>query len=147
MHRPGSKPLPDLLPFDLANDEEAVALATKIAEATGRGVVVTNANGDIIRVVPGPKQAEYGTICPPEHVAIMPKYFFNVYNGSDTYLDEIGEDLSDRYAAWREATTSAAESLKDLDGKLKPGTEWRMEVLDESGNRIYCLTVDAYSES
>lgn len=71
----------------------------------------------------------------------MPKYFFNVYSGPNAFRDEVGEELPDRHAAWREATSSAGESLKDLDGRLKPGTEWRMEVLDEFGNCLYRLTV------
>lgn len=76
----------------------------------------------------------------------MPRYFFNVYNGTEVYLDEEGEDLPDRFAAWHEATTSAGQSLRDLNGKLNPGTEWRMEVLDETGNRLYCLNVTASGE-
>ena len=78
---------------------------------------------------------------------IMPKYFFNVYNGPEAYLDEIGEDLPDRHAAWHEATVSAGQSIRDLDGKLQPGTEWRLEVLDEFGNRLYSLNVIAQSDA
>ncbi|MDQ8730515.1 DUF6894 family protein [Bradyrhizobium sp. LHD-71] len=73
----------------------------------------------------------------------MAKFFFNVYNGADSYVDEIGEELPDRFAAWHEATISAGQSLKDLDGKLLPGTEWRMEVLDDSGHTLYTLHVTA----
>jgi hypothetical protein len=77
----------------------------------------------------------------------MPKYFFNVFNAvGPPQIDEVGEELPDRFAAWHEATTSAGQSLKDLDGKLKPGTGWRMEVTDEFGNRLYAITIHAQSD-
>jgi hypothetical protein len=81
------------------------------------------------------------------HFRAMPKYFFNVYNGTHHHIDDVGEELPDRIAAWHEATTSAGQSLKDLDGKLLPGSEWRMEVLDEFGNRLYSLNISARTES
>lgn len=75
----------------------------------------------------------------------MPRYYFEVYNGADHYVDDTGEELPDRYAAWHEATTSAGQSIKDLDGRLLPGGEWRMEVTDEFGNRLYSINVHARS--
>ena len=73
----------------------------------------------------------------------MPRYFFNVHYDSHSHVDEVGEDLPDAFAAWSEATRPAGDSLKDLDGKLKPGAEWRMEVLDEAKHRLYTLIVSA----
>lgn len=73
----------------------------------------------------------------------MPRYFFNVHSGADRHIDEVGEELPDKHAAWHEATTSAGESIKDLDGKLQPGTKWRMEVLDEFRHRLYTLLLAA----
>jgi hypothetical protein len=73
----------------------------------------------------------------------MPKYFFNVQYGDDSYVDEVGEDLPDNVAAWHEATVSAGQSIKDLDGRLKPGTHWRMDVLNEAGHAIYAIEVRA----
>jgi hypothetical protein len=77
----------------------------------------------------------------------MPRYFFNVHSGPDTFIDREGEELPDRHAAWSEATKSAGLSLRDLDGKLEPGTEWRMDVLDAAGRRLFCLTVSAFSDN
>ncbi|MGY4314955.1 DUF6894 family protein [Bradyrhizobium sp. JR3.5] len=48
-------------------------------------------------------------------------------------------DLPDSDAAWKEATITAGKFLQDLDGTLKPGQEWRMEVTDEAGNLIWVL--------
>jgi hypothetical protein len=73
----------------------------------------------------------------------MPRYFFNVRHGTDSYLDKVGEDLPDNLAAWHEATCSAGQSIRDLDGRLKPGTDWRMDVLNEQGRIIYSIEVKA----
>ncbi|KJC47743.1 hypothetical protein UB31_18510 [Bradyrhizobium sp. LTSP849] len=70
----------------------------------------------------------------------MPRYFFNVHNlGPDT--DVQGEDLPDDEAAWREATVYAGELFKDVDGKLRPGQEWTLEVTDEAGNSIFNIHI------
>ena len=56
-------------------------------------------------------------------------------------LDEEGYELADRPAAWAEATAAAGEMIRDLDGKLKPGQDWRLEVTDENKNPVYVINV------
>ena len=73
----------------------------------------------------------------------MPRYFFNITYGEESYHDQIGEILSNDFAAWQEATASAGQSLRDLDGKLRPGTTWRMEVGDTRGSIIFSIEVRA----
>jgi hypothetical protein len=72
----------------------------------------------------------------------MPRYFFHVYH-HEPEIDLEGEDLPDHHAAWREATVMAGQTLQGLDGKLKPGREWRMEVTDEFANPLYVLHIHA----
>ena len=72
----------------------------------------------------------------------MPRYFFNVYHEASE-KDEIGEELPDQHAAWREATVTAGQMLQSLDGKLQPGLDWRMEVTDEFANTLYVINVSA----
>ena len=67
----------------------------------------------------------------------MPKYFFHVLHGDDSYQDRVGEELPDNVAAWHEATISAGQSIRDLDGKLTPGTSWCMQVVNEAGGILY----------
>src|SRR5690349_14155455 len=50
----------------------------------------------------------------------MPRYFFNVYHERPD-IDQVGEDLPDRHAAWREATVTAGQMLQGIDGKLQAG--------------------------
>jgi hypothetical protein len=76
------------------------------------------------------------------HLFPMPRYFFHVYH-EQPEIDEEGEELPDKHAAWREATLMAGQSLQGLDGKLQPGREWRMEVTDEFANALYVLHIHA----
>jgi hypothetical protein len=72
----------------------------------------------------------------------MPLYFFDVYHDR-AELDQEGEELPDKHAAWQEATITAGRILQNLDGKLKPQHDWRMEVTDEFKNRLYVLHINA----
>jgi hypothetical protein len=53
----------------------------------------------------------------------MPRYSFDI-DGTNPALDEIGEELPDDEAAWKQATITAGEIFKDVDGKFRPGQEW-----------------------
>lgn len=53
----------------------------------------------------------------------MPRYFFNILHGSEHHFDERGEELPDKHAAWAEATKVAGQTIKDIDGKLRPGQD------------------------
>jgi hypothetical protein len=72
----------------------------------------------------------------------MPRYHFHVYHDRPE-LDDEGEELPDKNAAWKEATVMAGQTLQGLDGKLQPGREWRMEVTDEFENLLYVLHIHA----
>lgn len=76
----------------------------------------------------------------------MPTYFFNVRHGS-LAIDHEGTDLPDDSAAWQQATTACGEMIRDLDGALKAGPEWRMEVLDEKREVIYSLRFQGKSHT
>jgi hypothetical protein len=72
----------------------------------------------------------------------MPKYFFHVTH-IHAQIDQQGEELENKHAAWKEATEAAGEILKDIDGKLTPGLDWKMEVTDEFHNTLYVLHIRA----
>ena len=72
----------------------------------------------------------------------MPRYFFNILHETGQ-LDAEGEELPDAHAAWKEATVTAGQILQDIDGKLKPGHDWKMEVTDEFANTLFILQVSA----
>jgi hypothetical protein len=72
----------------------------------------------------------------------MPRYFFNVHHDV-SHVDDIGEEFDDKHAAWEEATRTAGEMIKDVDGRLRPGHDWKLEVEDEFRNLIWVLRVAA----
>jgi hypothetical protein len=69
-------------------------------------------------------------------------FYFNVYNGTPDVDDE-GAELQDDEAAWQQATTTAGELFKDIDGKFRPNREWSLEVTDERRKPIYVISISA----
>lgn len=68
--------------------------------------------------------------------------FFDTFHETHE-RDAVGQELSDKHAAWGVATKTAGEILRDLDGRLKPEREWRMEVQDEFRQRLFVLHISA----
>jgi hypothetical protein len=69
----------------------------------------------------------------------MAQYFFTVLDGHKSSLKNEGLDLPDSEAAWVEATTACGELLRNLNGRLRPGDHWSMQVKDEAGTDLYIL--------
>jgi hypothetical protein len=72
----------------------------------------------------------------------MPRYFFDIHHDV-IQIDREGEELPDQHAAWKEATVMAGQILQGLDGRLKPGHDWRMDVTDEFRNTLFILHIAA----
>ena len=70
----------------------------------------------------------------------MPRYFFNVHN-MQLSTDDLGEELPDDEAAWKEATRYAGELFKDIEDNFRPGQEWGIEVTDATRRRIYSIRI------
>jgi hypothetical protein len=70
----------------------------------------------------------------------MPRYFFNVH-GTRPLIDEEGEELADNEVAWREATIIAGEIFREIDGALRPGEVWTLEVADENRKSVYFIDI------
>jgi hypothetical protein len=73
----------------------------------------------------------------------MSRYYFNILNTSPSIIDDVGEELPDNEAAWRQATLTAGEIFKDVDGRLRPGQEWSLEVSDEARKPLYSIRIEA----
>ena len=73
----------------------------------------------------------------------MPLYFFSVSRGGNSTSPGAGLEFPDDEAAWVEATTACGEMIRDLDGDMKAGQEWRMDVADETGDIVYRLRFSA----
>jgi hypothetical protein len=72
----------------------------------------------------------------------MPRYYFHIHHEREI-RDIDGTELPDKHRAWEEATVRAGKTLQGLDGDLRPGHEWRMNVTDEFANPLYVLLISA----
>ena len=63
----------------------------------------------------------------------MPRYSFRVSHRHPNLISDEALELPNDEAAWKEATTACREMLTDLDGSLHEGSNWLMEVSDDSG--------------
>jgi hypothetical protein len=72
----------------------------------------------------------------------MAHYFFDVHY-ERPIVDEIGEELADDDAAWREATIIAGELFSEIEGTLRPELEWRLEVKNQQRAPLYVIRIHA----
>lgn len=70
----------------------------------------------------------------------MPTYTFAFRDGS-VHRSSTTLELNDRQAAWSEVVRTAGELLKDEDGALTPGSDWRLEVTDGSPKPIFIVRI------
>jgi hypothetical protein len=73
---------------------------------------------------------------------MMARYFFNIH-GAHESPDEEGEELPDNEVAWKEATIIAGELFRNIDGELRPGQEWALEVADEQRKPLFLIRISA----
>ena len=72
----------------------------------------------------------------------MPRYFFHVYDGSSS-PDTDGTELPDIYTAQAEAIRTSGEILRDMGAEFWNGTEWTLEVTDESDQILFVIRFSA----
>lgn len=68
----------------------------------------------------------------------MPRYHFNVFDGSDL-PDPDGAELPDAKSAQLVAIEYAGQLIADHAKRLEPGEDWHMEVTDASGLTLFRL--------
>lgn len=73
---------------------------------------------------------------------MVPRYFFHVHDGHST-PDTDGTELNDIYAAQEEAIRLSGELLREMGGKFWDGTDWNLEVVDETGRILFILRFSA----
>lgn len=66
--------------------------------------------------------------------------FFRVFTNDVERHKTEGIAFPSREEAWREASTSAGEILREMDGNMQIGLNWRMEVSNSAGDLIYRLS-------
>jgi uncharacterized protein DUF6894 len=72
----------------------------------------------------------------------MPRYFFHVMDGYSA-RDTEGTELPDIYAAQDQAIRTSGEILRDMGAEFWNGTEWTLEVTDESDQILFVIRFSA----
>jgi hypothetical protein len=67
----------------------------------------------------------------------MPLYFFRISQGRYAGASDQPFELEDREAAWVEMKAVCANLLGGISRSMKLGSEWRMELLDESKKPVF----------
>lgn len=73
----------------------------------------------------------------------MPRFFFNVYDGTSS-LDDTGTELADWQTARIEAIRLAGAIFTDEAQKIALGKDWHIEVTDE--RRLVLFRLDIVSQ-
>jgi hypothetical protein len=70
-------------------------------------------------------------------------YFFSVrMNGTHTGQTDALE-FSDRAAAWKDASLSSVDLLREVRHEIAPGCKWQMEVVDHAGKAVFRFSFSA----
>jgi hypothetical protein len=69
----------------------------------------------------------------------MPVYHFNMHDGQ-SYPDALGSECQDIEAARIEAVRRIGDLLREHAARFWTGDEWTMQVADEAGLTLFCLT-------
>jgi len=76
----------------------------------------------------------------------MARYTFRIRQGS--HSSDVTIDLANDDAAWDEAAAACSDMIRDTIPRLRDGTEWRLEVVDESGavRHLFRLTSETFDK-
>ena len=72
----------------------------------------------------------------------MPLYFFHVYDDV-AVPDEEGTECADIYVAQAQAICMSGEIMRDLGAKFWNGENWRLEVTDAEGHKLFVVRSSA----
>jgi hypothetical protein len=73
----------------------------------------------------------------------MSLYFFRLSHDKYAGVTECSFDLIDRKAAWEEITKVSSNLVAGICRNLKPQSNWRMELLDETGKPRFRISLVA----
>ena|SRR5882757_438615 len=71
----------------------------------------------------------------------MPRFIFQVQQGQSPEILTVEDVLCDSYAAGKTALGMFADLAKDIVNGLTEDSEWRLDVLDDSGKSVFRLSL------
>ena len=72
----------------------------------------------------------------------MPRYFFHIFDG-EPEPDLEGTELPDIYVAQSEAIRMSGQIMQDLGARFWNGDNWRLEVTDADGRKLFIIHFSA----
>ena len=75
----------------------------------------------------------------------MKRFYFHFLKGRETVIDEVGAQLPDLEAVVREAQRIAVGIIIAEDVSAREWTQWRLDVKDEEGTRLFFFPFDEVS--
>lgn len=73
----------------------------------------------------------------------MSQYFFRISHGNLAGVSDSTFDLDNRDVAWTKMTTVCGEMVASLCHNLKPKSDWKMELLDETRKPVFRIQLVA----
>lgn len=70
-------------------------------------------------------------------------YFFRIFTNGVERNQTLGLAFTSKDAAWQEASAAAWEIIRDMEDKVHPGLDWRMDVTDAAGDLVYRFAFSA----
>ena len=73
----------------------------------------------------------------------MSCYYFRIPQGTYSGASDAAVDCEDDNAAWKEMTIVCGDLASDVARGLKPGTDWKMELLDAERKVVFRIHIAA----
>jgi hypothetical protein len=73
---------------------------------------------------------------------MLSRYYFNLTDGFEVILDEIGIEVSDDRAAMIQAFEAIEELRREADASPDEWTGWWLNIMDDSGRLVHSLALD-----
>jgi hypothetical protein len=71
----------------------------------------------------------------------MPRYYFDISRGTYAGVSDAAFECKDDTAAWTEMTKVCGDLVGDVMRDLKPKSDWKMELLNESKTAIFRISL------
>jgi hypothetical protein len=70
-------------------------------------------------------------------------YYFRIPQGTYSGVSDAAVDCKDDHAAWKEMTIVCGDLAADIARGLKPGADWKMELLDAEKKVVFRIHIAA----
>ena len=77
----------------------------------------------------------------------MQRYFFNIHDGAESFVDDTGTELSDDKSARQEAIETLAQVARDELPRDGDRTDISVHVTDSDGKPLFAVRIDFHVDA